>query len=57
MAARRKSPVEHGGHRPRLRTRVLSTALGVYAALATSAGRGAVRDASRLRFVAAPDGE
>jgi len=35
----------------------VSTALGVYAALATSAGRGAVRDASRLRFVAARDGE
>jgi dihydroxy-acid dehydratase len=46
---RRRGQVQAaGGYRPRDRHRPISTALRAYAALATSADRGAVRDLSRI---------
>ncbi|MDR1295237.1 MAG: dihydroxy-acid dehydratase [Bifidobacteriaceae bacterium] len=48
--AARRAEVEAGtGYRPADRHRPISTALQAYAALATSADRGAVRDLSRIR--------
>ncbi|WP_024287800.1 dihydroxy-acid dehydratase [Cellulomonas sp. KRMCY2] len=50
--ARRRAAVEaSGGYRPRTRQRVVSPALRAYAAMATSADRGAVRDVDRLPLV------
>ncbi|NLE72645.1 MAG: dihydroxy-acid dehydratase [Actinomycetales bacterium] len=47
--ARRRAALEAaGGYRPRSRDRQVSAALRAYAALATSADRGAVRDVGRL---------
>jgi dihydroxy-acid dehydratase len=48
LAARRVALEASGGYRPRSRDRVVSPALRAYAALATSADRGAVRDVDRL---------
>ncbi|UGT44675.1 dihydroxy-acid dehydratase [Nocardia yamanashiensis] len=48
LAARRTELEAAGGYRPRQRNRPLSVALRTYAMLATSADRGAVRDASKL---------
>ena len=49
LAARRERILaELGGYRPANRDRTVSEALRVYAALATSASTGAVRDISRL---------
>jgi dihydroxy-acid dehydratase len=44
LAARRKQQLDRGGFRPASRVRKVSTALRAYAAMATSADRGAVRD-------------
>jgi len=44
LAARREALLNGGGHRPCRRERTVSTALRAYAALVTSADRGAVRD-------------
>ena len=47
--ARRRAALEAGsGYRPRDRERPVSAALRAYAAMATSADRGAVRDVSKL---------
>ena len=47
--ARRRAALEaSGGYRPRTRERVVSPALRAYAAMATSADKGAVRDVDRL---------
>jgi dihydroxy-acid dehydratase len=46
--ARRRAEVEARGFRPQGRTRTVSTYLRAYAALTTSASRGAVRDVSKL---------
>ncbi|MDR2453992.1 MAG: dihydroxy-acid dehydratase [Bifidobacteriaceae bacterium] len=48
LAARRGALEEAGGYRPAGRHRPVSQALQTYAALATSADRGAVRDLGRL---------
>ncbi|WP_084523595.1 dihydroxy-acid dehydratase [Nocardia inohanensis] len=48
LAARRAELEAGGGYRPRQRDRQVSLALRTYAMLATSADRGAVRDASKL---------
>ena len=48
LAARRARLEAVGGYRPRSRDRVVSTALRVYAAMALSADKGAVRDVSVL---------
>jgi dihydroxy-acid dehydratase len=48
LAARRTELEAGGGYRPRSRDRQVSAALRAYAAMATSADRGAVRDVSRL---------
>jgi len=48
LQARREALLDRGGYRPRNRSRTVSTALRAYAALATSADRGAVRDPSVL---------
>ncbi|MDR1634823.1 MAG: dihydroxy-acid dehydratase [Bifidobacteriaceae bacterium] len=48
LAARREALVEARGYRPAARHRPISQALKTYAALATSADRGAVRDLGRL---------
>jgi dihydroxy-acid dehydratase len=48
LATRRAALEANGGYRPRKRDRVVSPALRVYAALALSADKGAVRDVSRL---------
>jgi dihydroxy-acid dehydratase len=47
-ARRERITAAHGGYRPADRIRPVSEALRVYAALATSASTGAVRDISRL---------
>ncbi|MDR1151121.1 MAG: dihydroxy-acid dehydratase [Bifidobacteriaceae bacterium] len=49
LAARRAALEAGTGYRPADRHRPISTALAAYAALATSADRGAVRDLSRIR--------
>ncbi|MET0474762.1 MAG: dihydroxy-acid dehydratase [Mycobacterium sp.] len=46
LAGRREERLTHGGYRPRSRVRKVSNALRAYAAMATSADRGAVRDVS-----------
>ena len=46
MNARRQQRLDHGGFRPLSRNRKVSNALRAYAAMATSADRGAVRDVS-----------
>ena len=48
LAARRAALEAAGGYRPRAREREVSPALRAYAALATSADKGAVRDVERL---------
>jgi dihydroxy-acid dehydratase len=48
LAARRSALEAGGGYRPRDRHRPVSAALRAYAAMATSADKGAVRDVSRL---------
>jgi dihydroxy-acid dehydratase len=48
LAARRERLAASGGFRPASRSRPVSQALQVYAALATSAANGAVRDLSAL---------
>ncbi|MCD0485251.1 dihydroxy-acid dehydratase [Streptacidiphilus sp. ASG 303] len=48
LAARRARLEASGGYRPKDRQRQVSAALRAYAAMATSADRGAVRDLSRL---------
>ncbi len=48
LAARRVSLEAAGGYRPKARDRQVSPALRAYAALATSADKGAVRDVDRL---------
>jgi dihydroxy-acid dehydratase len=48
--ARRRAEVEARGYRPQARERTVSTYLRAYAALATSAAHGAVRDVSRLEL-------
>jgi dihydroxy-acid dehydratase len=48
LAARRVRLESNGGYKPRARQRPVSDALRVYAALALSADKGAVRDISRL---------
>ena len=53
LAARRERVLDTlGGYRPANRDRSVSEALRVYAALATSASTGAVRDISRLGLAA-----
>jgi dihydroxy-acid dehydratase len=49
LAARREALLASGGYRPVGRDRTVSQALQTYAALATSADKGAVRDLGRLR--------
>src|SRR5665648_704479 len=49
LAARRAAVQASGGYRPRDRDRAVSPALRAYAAMATSADKGAVRDVDRLR--------
>jgi dihydroxy-acid dehydratase len=46
LDARREERLNHGGYRPATRDRKVSNALRAYAAMATSADRGAVRDVS-----------
>lgn len=46
LDARRERRIDHGGYRPASRKRKVSNALRAYAAMATSADRGAVRDVS-----------
>jgi dihydroxy-acid dehydratase len=46
VEARRQQLLDHGGFRPRSRNRKVSNALRAYAAMTTSADRGAVRDVS-----------
>ena len=48
LAARRAALEAAGGYRPRARDREVSPALRAYAAMATSADKGAVRDVDRL---------
>src|SRR5659263_599969 len=48
LAARRAAVQASGGYRPRDRDRAVSPALRAYAAMATSADKGAVRDVDRL---------
>jgi len=48
LAARRAAVGAAGGYRPRDRDRAVSPALRAYAAMATSADKGAVRDVERL---------
>ncbi len=48
LAARRAAVESAGGYRPRDRDRAVSPALRAYAAMATSADKGAVRDVDRL---------
>jgi dihydroxy-acid dehydratase len=48
LAARRARLESSGGYKPRARKRPVSEALRVYAALALSADKGAVRDVSKL---------
>ena len=49
LAVRRAAVQASGGYRPRDRDRAVSPALRAYAAMATSADKGAVRDVDRLR--------
>jgi dihydroxy-acid dehydratase len=49
LARRRAARAEHGWRPARPRPRAVSTALQAYAAMTTSAARGAVRDLGRLR--------
>lgn len=46
LDTRRKWRLDNGGYRPASRNRKVSSALRAYAAMATSADRGAVRDVS-----------
>ncbi len=48
LAARRRALTAGEGHKPRHRVRTVSTALHAYAALVTSADRGAIRDPSLI---------
>jgi dihydroxy-acid dehydratase len=48
LAARRVALESNGGYKPRTRQRPVSAALRVYASMALSADKGAVRDVSRL---------
>jgi dihydroxy-acid dehydratase len=52
--AHRRSDIEARGYRPKARERVVSTYLRAYAAMATSAAHGAVRDVSRLDVAGIP---
>jgi len=55
LGERRARILAAGGYRPAVRERPVSPALRAYAAMATSADRGAVRDAARIeRAAAAP---
>ena len=49
ISRRRVAQAEHGWYPAKPRPRAVSTALQAYAAMTTSAARGAVRDLSRLR--------
>ena len=51
LAGRRDAIEAAGGYRPLARDRTVSPALRAYAALATSADRGAVRDVDRLQHL------
>ena len=48
LASRRTKIESNGGYHPRTRQRPVSAALRAYAAMATSADKGAVRDVSKL---------
>ena len=50
LEKRRAGLLTAGGYRPRDRRRVVSPALRVYAAMATSADRGAVRDVEAVEL-------